>query len=83
MCTVWFNDVQGFSIILNKPVPQPSTHESKDWYHPTTVRARAEELLRWIPRDGAFLVRPSERESNTFSISFRYFHIFLNDYQHF
>lgn len=61
----------GFSIVLNKPVPQPCTHESKDWYHPTTVRAKAEELLRWIPRDGAFLVRPSERELNTFSISFR------------
>jgi hypothetical protein len=43
---------QGFSIVLNKPVPQPCTHESKDWYHPTTVRAKAEELLRWIPRDG-------------------------------
>lgn len=64
--------LQGFSIILNRPVPQPCTHESKDWYHPSTTRAKAEELLRWIPRDGAFLVRPSERELNTFSISFRY-----------
>lgn len=62
---------QGFSIILNKPVPQPSNHESKDWYHPRTVRARAEELLRWFPKDGAFLVRPSEREQSSFSISFR------------
>lgn len=29
-------------------------------------------MLKRIPTDGAFLVRPSERESNCYAISFRY-----------
>ena len=73
--------VQGFSIILNQPVPQPSNHESKEWYHAHTDRSKAEELLRWIPRDGAFLLRPSDRESNSFSISFRSIHHTYNSEQ--
>lgn len=42
------------------------------WYHPTKGQAEAVELLRSIPNDGAFLVRPSDKESGTFSISFRF-----------
>jgi len=36
------------------------------------VLESSEEMLKRIPTDGAFLVRPSERESNCYAISFRY-----------
>ncbi|XP_032784471.2 1-phosphatidylinositol 4,5-bisphosphate phosphodiesterase gamma-1 isoform X1 [Daphnia magna] len=60
-----------FSIVFDQPIPQPSTHEGKNWYHPTKTQAEAVELLRAIPKDGAFLVRPSDKDSGTYSISFR------------
>jgi len=53
-------------------VPQPNKHEEKEWWHPECTRIAAEEMLKRIPTDGAFLVRPSERESNCYAISFRY-----------
>jgi phosphatidylinositol phospholipase C gamma-1 len=61
---------QEFWITLKEPVPPPSQHESKDWYYRTLTRNQAEDMLKKVPHDGAFLVRPSETEASTFSISF-------------
>ncbi|XP_075990580.1 small wing phospholipase C gamma 1 isoform X3 [Anticarsia gemmatalis] len=62
---------QEFLITLKEPVPQPNKHEDKEWYHPFCTRAGAEELLRKANTDGAFLVRPSEKDQSSFAISFR------------
>ncbi|XP_054722477.1 1-phosphatidylinositol 4,5-bisphosphate phosphodiesterase gamma-1-like, partial [Uloborus diversus] len=62
-----------FCMCLTEPVPQPNKHEGKEWFHANMTRIQAEEMLKKIYYDGAFLVRPSEKESNTscFAISFR------------
>ncbi|XP_022122314.2 1-phosphatidylinositol 4,5-bisphosphate phosphodiesterase gamma-1 isoform X1 [Pieris rapae] len=62
---------QEFLITLKEPVPQPNKHEGKEWYHPYCTRAQAEELLRKANADGAFLVRPSEKEPGSYAITFR------------
>lgn len=62
---------QEFFVLLKEPVPQPKTHEGKEWYHPFASRTQAEELLKRIPHDGAFLVRPSDKEGKTYALSFR------------
>lgn len=58
-------------IILTEPVPQPLKHEGMIWYLPNVCRSRAEALLRRVPHEGAFLVRPCENDKNQFAISFR------------
>ncbi|XP_026743382.1 1-phosphatidylinositol 4,5-bisphosphate phosphodiesterase gamma-1 [Trichoplusia ni] len=62
---------QEFLITLKEPVPQPNKHEDKEWFHPFCTRAQAEELLRKANTDGAFLIRPSEKDQSSFAISFR------------
>lgn len=62
---------QEFGITLKEPVPQPNKHEGKDWYLPHVSRSEAEEMLKRVNKDGAFLVRPSEKEANSYAISFR------------
>nr|XP_014275178.1 1-phosphatidylinositol 4,5-bisphosphate phosphodiesterase gamma-1 [Halyomorpha halys]XP_014275179.1 1-phosphatidylinositol 4,5-bisphosphate phosphodiesterase gamma-1 [Halyomorpha halys]XP_024215637.1 1-phosphatidylinositol 4,5-bisphosphate phosphodiesterase gamma-1 [Halyomorpha halys] len=62
---------QEFQIKLTEPVPQPTKHEGKEWYLPNASRSYAEELLRRVPHDGAFLVRPSDKDNNAYAISFR------------
>ncbi|XP_034839388.1 1-phosphatidylinositol 4,5-bisphosphate phosphodiesterase gamma-1 isoform X1 [Maniola hyperantus] len=62
---------QEFLITLKEPVPQPNKHEGKEWWQATCSRAHAEELLRKANADGAFLVRPSEKEQGSYAISFR------------
>ncbi|XP_012280746.1 1-phosphatidylinositol 4,5-bisphosphate phosphodiesterase gamma-1 isoform X2 [Orussus abietinus] len=62
---------QGFLITLQAPVPQPHEHEKKEWWHPECNRLCAENMLRNISSDGAFLVRPSEKNVNSYVISFR------------
>ncbi|XP_028039565.1 1-phosphatidylinositol 4,5-bisphosphate phosphodiesterase gamma-1 isoform X1 [Bombyx mandarina] len=62
---------QEFLITLKEPVPQPNKHEGKEWFHAHCTRTQAEELLRKTNTDGAFLVRPSEKEQGSFAISFR------------
>ena len=52
-------------------MPQPCSHDDKDWYHASLSRTEAEELLKQVHLDGAFLVRPSEKEDSGYSISFR------------
>ncbi|XP_018494683.1 1-phosphatidylinositol 4,5-bisphosphate phosphodiesterase gamma-1 [Galendromus occidentalis] len=63
---------QEFYMYLNETVPQPNSHEGKEWYHATTSKSKADELLKKAPCDGCFLVRPSEnKEDNCFALSFR------------
>ncbi|CAL1293033.1 unnamed protein product, partial [Larinioides sclopetarius] len=59
-----------FSLCLAQPVPWTDKHEEKEWFHSNMTRTQAEEMLKKVPYDGAYLVRPSERE-NFFAISFR------------
>lgn len=60
-----------FLITLQEPVPQPAKHEGKEWYLPNATRHQAEDMLKKVPKDGAFLVRPSEKDANAYAISFR------------
>lgn len=60
-----------FQITLMEPVPQPNKHEEKEWYHNHTSRIQAEEALKKIRNEGAFLVRQSENDSNSYTITFR------------
>ncbi|XP_043208508.1 1-phosphatidylinositol 4,5-bisphosphate phosphodiesterase gamma-1-like [Amphibalanus amphitrite] len=62
---------QNFTMLLTEPVPQPNQHESKDWYHADCSRDKAEEMLQRVPQEGAFLVRPSQRDAAALSLSFR------------
>ncbi|XP_019759127.2 1-phosphatidylinositol 4,5-bisphosphate phosphodiesterase gamma-1 [Dendroctonus ponderosae] len=60
-----------FSITLQEPVPQPNLHETERWYHQNTTKQQAEDALKRIKTEGAFLVRPSENDTNCYTISFR------------
>ncbi|KAF4520293.1 hypothetical protein B566_EDAN004352, partial [Ephemera danica] len=62
---------QEFLISLREPVPQPSKHKGMPWFHSQCTRAEAEDMLRRVPNDGAFLVRPSDKDANSYTISFR------------
>uniref|UniRef100_A0A0L8GXQ7 Phosphoinositide phospholipase C n=1 Tax=Octopus bimaculoides TaxID=37653 RepID=A0A0L8GXQ7_OCTBM len=60
-----------FELTLKEPIPQPQCHEGKEWFYGDIDRATAEDKLKRIPRDGAFLVRRSETDQYAFVISFR------------
>ncbi|GBN48823.1 1-phosphatidylinositol 4,5-bisphosphate phosphodiesterase gamma-1 [Araneus ventricosus] len=60
-----------FSMCLTEPVPWSDNREGMEWFHSNMTRAQAEEMLKKVPYDGAYLVRPSEKEENSFAISFR------------
>lgn len=62
---------QEFLITLREPVPQPSQHEGMPWFAMNCNKTKAEGLLRSVPIEGVFLVRPSEQDANSFTISFR------------
>lgn len=57
---------------LGEPVPQPMSHEGKPWFHSNLDRNGAEELLRKVPIDGAYLVRAVSHQDARFAISFRF-----------
>lgn len=59
-----------FELKLRDAVPQPAPHESKKWFYKKCSREQAEDMLRRIRSDGAFLVRESETGKG-FAISFR------------
>ena len=65
-------------LYLTRPVPQPNPHEGKVWFYKNMSLSEAEDMLRRLRNDGAFLVRPNERSSshdddeNLFAISFRF-----------
>ncbi len=60
-------------LYLRHPAPPANTHEDEPWFYKNMTRKDAEDILRRLRHEGAFLVRPSEKEENQFSISFRYF----------
>jgi phosphatidylinositol phospholipase C gamma-1 len=62
---------QSFLITLREPVPQPSKHKDMPWFLANCTRAEAEDMLKRVPHDGAFLVRPSDKDANSYTISFR------------
>ncbi|XP_071822234.1 1-phosphatidylinositol 4,5-bisphosphate phosphodiesterase gamma-1-like isoform X3 [Apostichopus japonicus] len=62
---------KSMEVYLTDPVPQPMEHEGKEWYHSRLTRGDAEDMLKQIHRDGAFLLRKREKEANTYAISFR------------
>lgn len=62
---------QNFSIILSEPIPQLVSHEGKDWFHANLDRSQAEDMLKKIGRDGAFLVRRSVKNQDSYAISLR------------
>ncbi|XP_023319124.1 1-phosphatidylinositol 4,5-bisphosphate phosphodiesterase gamma-1 isoform X2 [Trichogramma pretiosum] len=62
---------QEFKIKLAEPAPQPAKHEDQVWWDPSCSRSEAEDLLKRIPEDGAFMVRKSEKENNSYVLSFR------------
>ncbi|XP_077982282.1 1-phosphatidylinositol 4,5-bisphosphate phosphodiesterase gamma-1-like [Glandiceps talaboti] len=57
--------------VLSEPVPQPQCHENKEWFHQKLHRREAENMLKRVHRDSAFLVRKSERLQDSYAISFR------------
>lgn len=60
-----------FSITLKEPVPQQNKHENMEWYFASTSRDQSELILSQMPKDGSFLVRPSDKGPNTYVISFK------------
>ncbi len=60
-----------FEQILSEAVPQQNSHLGKPWFHEKLTRQQAEDMLKRVRMDGAFLIRPSEQHKDTFSISFR------------
>jgi len=52
-------------------VPQPAAHLNDKWFHKVISRSEAENMLRRVTEDGAFLVRESTSDKNGLSISFR------------
>nr|XP_022335650.1 1-phosphatidylinositol 4,5-bisphosphate phosphodiesterase gamma-1-like isoform X2 [Crassostrea virginica] len=59
-----------FVMKLTQPVPQLKSHEDKEWYHDNLSRAAAEDMLKRIPSDGAFLIRRGQA-GDSYAISFR------------
>eukprot|EP00051_Salpingoeca_urceolata_P001921 m.45184 g.45184 ORF g.45184 m.45184 type:complete len:1344 (+) comp11763_c0_seq1:246-4277(+) len=60
-----------FRMKLTAAVPQPAAHEQCTWFHHALSRNDAEDMLKRIRSDGAFLVRESGTQSDSFAISFR------------
>ncbi|XP_048577157.1 1-phosphatidylinositol 4,5-bisphosphate phosphodiesterase gamma-1 isoform X2 [Nematostella vectensis] len=64
-----------FELTLSEAIPQPNAHLDKDWYHDNLTRSAAEDMLKRVRKDGAFLVRRRERDDRTgeesYAISFR------------
>ena len=56
---------------ITQACPVPAPHEDRKWFHKSMNRAQAEEMLKRIHADGAYLVRESP-EGDQFAISFRY-----------
>lgn len=66
-------------LYIHSSPPQASTHEDKAWFFKKLNRQEAEDILRRLRHNGAYLVRPSEsKEDNQFSISFRFVCLNLN-----
>ena len=57
-----------FTLCLTQAVPQPAQHESAPWFHKHKHRLEAEDMLKCLDFDGAFLIR-----SVSLSVSFLVF----------
>ena len=60
-----------FTLMLRRAAPQAPSHEGERWFHPNLLREEAEDKLKRIHHDGAFLVRGKDSDPNSFAISFR------------
>eukprot|EP00730_Choanoeca_flexa_P001991 TRINITY_DN10872_c0_g1_i3.p1 TRINITY_DN10872_c0_g1~~TRINITY_DN10872_c0_g1_i3.p1 ORF type:complete len:1382 (+),score=416.91 TRINITY_DN10872_c0_g1_i3:102-4247(+) len=60
-----------FTLRLTNAVPQPAPHENEPWFHKHKHRSEAEDMLKCLDFDGAYLIRSSDYEPNSFAISFR------------
>eukprot|EP00040_Diaphanoeca_grandis_P044507 m.12537 g.12537 ORF g.12537 m.12537 type:complete len:1464 (-) comp9359_c0_seq1:177-4568(-) len=60
-----------FSLVLGEAVPMPAAHIGKKWFHADVTRSQADRMLRRVRTDGMFLIRESEANNASFSISFR------------
>lgn len=59
---------------LGEPVPLPGNYDQREWFHNVT-KSEAVDILKRIPKLGAFLVRPSSLMKpihNAYSFSFRW-----------
>ncbi|XP_062501636.1 1-phosphatidylinositol 4,5-bisphosphate phosphodiesterase gamma-1-like isoform X2 [Corticium candelabrum] len=59
-----------FEMSLTEPVPQPKRHEEKPWFHKIS-RQDAEDMLKKVREDGAFLIRQSQTAADAYAVSFR------------
>ena len=53
-----------FEQILSLPVPRQDSHERQPWFHASLSSKAAEDMLKRVRMDGAFLVRPSGQEAS-------------------
>lgn len=65
-----------FEQILSNPVPQMNSHLGKAWFHEKLSRQNAEDMLKRVRMDGAFLIRHSDKKAQNphqkaYAISFR------------
>ncbi|XP_041651395.1 1-phosphatidylinositol 4,5-bisphosphate phosphodiesterase gamma-2-like isoform X2 [Cheilinus undulatus] len=60
-----------FELRLTDSVPRPDPHLHERWFYSNLSRGQAEDYLLRIPRDGAFLIRSREGESDSYAITFR------------
>eukprot|EP01135_Chromosphaera_perkinsii_P011758 Nk52_evm4s2496 gene=Nk52_evmTU4s2496 len=58
----------GFNIKLTEPIPPPSAPIKEKWFHGNISKQKAEQVLL-SKKSGTFLVRQSETDTNTYSIS--------------
>lgn len=58
-------------LFLRNFAPHENTHENKPWFYKHLSKEEAEDILKRLRHNGAFLVRYSEQQDNQFSISFR------------
>lgn len=65
----FFFVAQNFAILLGEPVPQPRKHLTQMWFHAETTKDQATSALMHMA-DGSFLVRISEQEPNTHTLTF-------------
>lgn len=52
-----------FEQILHHDVPRQDSHERQSWFHSSLDAKTAEDMLKRVRMDGAFLVRPSGQEA--------------------
>lgn len=71
-----FNDIKHFSVMeTNRNIWRQSCVVIFRWFYSNLSRAKAEEYLLRIPRDGAFLIR-QKKEPDTFVLSIRFLSFF-------